>query len=226
MYLISDLADLIDKSIEYLLLIIDINVNFFLIFIDKFYQFTIKTAKFLEEIEILFENLIINALNTFKMIIILIQNSFESIKEFVHAINLMSKLKTIMLSIVCIVFLLYLIINTIPIVNFIINKRYRRTRNSLCNCNNTSNSIKNNSLEKTIEKFENERLLYTCCICGENLRNILLMPCRHLVMCTQCFNIGYTTTSNTTNTPTNSINKNSKCPICRSYIHYSILIYN
>lgn len=91
----------------------------------------------------------------------------------------------------------------------------------------------NESLENKIECYENERLMYICCICGDNLRTVLLMPCKHLCMCQFCFNLGYTTTelSSTEDdlfdyTSEGMIEKKTKCPICRSFINNSISIYN
>jgi hypothetical protein len=83
-----------------------------------------------------------------------------------------------------------------------------------------------------IELIENERLMHICCICGENYRTVLLMPCKHLCMCQFCYNIGYTTVTTRERdfygltSERDLIHKKTKCPICRSFIYNSITVYN
>ena len=94
---------------------------------------------------------------------------------------------------------------------------------------------KKDSVEDRLKKFESERLIYICCICGEEFRTIVLMPCKHLCMCESCFSIGYTTTSLMNKnrslslfsfTSTGIIKKKTVCPICRSFINDTITVYN
>jgi hypothetical protein len=45
----------------------------------------------------------------------------------------------------------------------------------------------------------------TCSICMDNIKNIILLPCRHEATCTKCAH--------------HLLNNNKKCPICRTVIN-------
>jgi len=55
--------------------------------------------------------------------------------------------------------------------------------------------------EKVLDSFKN------CCICFANERDIVFEPCRHLVVCSECYN------------------KPPNCPMCRAEIRYPVKIY-
>ncbi len=58
----------------------------------------------------------------------------------------------------------------------------------------------------------------TCCICQTNVSNILLLPCKHLCLCKDCFENVRTNQADT--------NQSHHCPMCRTHVENYWRIYN
>ena len=68
----------------------------------------------------------------------------------------------------------------------------------------------NEKLEKKYTNLKNETL---CLICGSERRNIILLPCKHYILCHNCEKNNY------------NISKDRKCPVCRQNYNDTMILY-
>jgi len=77
--------------------------------------------------------------------------------------------------------------------------------------------IFNENIEKshniTNQEYKKLKESTLCLICQENKRNVVLLPCRHYIICQDCENINY------------NLTQNRKCPLCRDNYNDKILLY-
>jgi hypothetical protein len=124
-------------------------------------------------------------------------SSFKKIFKFFNEICL------------CVTLAMTIISITIIIAKCLINRYISYVRKT-DNISKTNNIIHDTKL---IEQFERERIGYLCCICTENARNVLFMPCKHLCICNDCYNLAM------------QVNSMKNCPICRASIINYIRVY-
>ena len=100
-----------------------------------------------------------------------------------------------------------MIYDTIRVVANAQNARWYNTLNAISNDNNTSTNTNTNMSTNTINSFS-EFLLF-CCICLNNQRNVLFLPCKHVCTCVTC-----------------SRNDALRvCPLCKSVISQKMTVY-
>eukprot|EP01038_Epipyxis_sp_PR26KG_P005914 gene5914-8157_t len=76
-----------------------------------------------------------------------------------------------------------------------------------------NNNYKNNNNNETKQEDGKNDETRLCCICLENLKCVVLLPCKHLCLCEDC-------------SPLNSMkNTLQSCPICRQSIQQSIKVF-
>lgn len=162
-------------------------------------------------IEIFSFSLVVENLNDFFNLII---NGIEAIctlvDDYIQFKSSLNKLFKLFNEICLYVTLAIIIISlTILITQYLIHRYLNYVRK-------TDNMFKRNQTNhdpNIIEQFERERIGYLCCICTDNARNILFMPCKHLCMCNDCYNLA------------SQANSMKNCPICRAAIINYIRVY-
>jgi hypothetical protein len=232
MMLVSELVDLIECSIDYSTTFLDIFFKLTFTVVNILFNISTNLIGLIEKTECFIESIICSIVNISKCCSNFFTSSYDRLTNFflliLHFFDFVFIFKFLSFSI-------------LSLTSAYIIVKYKKKFIDLFKTKPkiavvpSEIIISETTLEKRIEKFENERLMYICCICGEHFRTILLMPCKHLCMCQVCFNIGYTTTASLSansemslfsNSSAGLILKNTKCPICRSYINYAISIYN
>ena len=77
---------------------------------------------------------------------------------------------------------------------------------------NTSRLEDSNNNRKINEKSSS----CACCICQDLISDILLLPCKHVCICSQCFQ----------DANLNVLTRVKNCPICRNRFRQSLKIFN
>jgi len=99
----------------------------------------------------------------------------------------------------------------LDILNYIKNLEYHSKYNEKDKNIIINKILKLETENNKLKNINNSLSKYTCIICFENEKNILLQPCNHLCYCNNCFN-KYNL-------------KLTNCPVCRSNINNTSKIY-
>ena len=100
-------------------------------------------------------------------------------------------------------------------------KKERRKREAEENKISTTTTVSGGT-ETDLNSYYNA----ACVVCQDNEKSIVLLPCKHLCLCEECFRNYYSTTTSSSTSSSGGSTNNTTCPLCRSGITDILNVYH